>query len=119
MKSTKLFGSLVLVTAISGCATGNMPTNEIAEAKIHISTAEADKSEQFAAQHLATAKEHQGKAQTAVDKSEFNKARRFAEKATADAKLASAQARSESTKQKLYELNATLIQLKQTIDQDS
>ncbi|QFT55999.1 DUF4398 domain-containing protein [Microbulbifer sp. THAF38] len=119
MKSPKLFGSLALVAVISGCATGTMPSNEIAEAKVYISTAEADKSEKFAAQHLATAKEHLGSAQSAADKHQFDQARMFAEKATADAKLASAQARSETTKLKLRELNATLLQLKREIDQGS
>lgn len=119
MKATKVVGSVVLVAAMSGCATGTMPSQELTDARESIAVAGSQESDILAAQHLSSARTNLAKAEAAADQGEYEVARRAAEKASADARLAAAKARAVATRKKLDELNATLQQLEQQIEQGS
>lgn len=80
------------------CGTTRRPTETIATASLAVQQAEASFAAQHAPLELVMAREKLQKAQSALDREEFDEARRLAEQAAVDAQLAQEKARTEQAR---------------------
>ena len=91
----------------TGCA-GNPPTEAIASAETLVKRAEQEGAAQFAPRPLREAKDKIERAESEVNDDDYSDARRLAEQAQADAKLAAVQSDREKTKEAVAELSRTV-----------
>lgn len=91
----------------TGCA-GNPPKEEIASAQTLVQRAEEEGAAQFAPRPLREAKDKIEKAEVEVNDDDYGDARRLAEQAQVDAKLAAVEADRAKTKEAVAELTRTL-----------
>ncbi len=101
----------------TGCA-GNPPKAAIASAQTLVQRAEEEGAAQFAPRPLREAKDKIEKAEGEVDDDDYSDARRLAEQAQADAKLAAVQADREKTKEAVAELTRTVQAMESEIRSD-
>ena len=97
-----------------GCA-GNPPKEAIASAETLVQRAEQEGAGQFAPRPLREAKDKIEKAQGEVKDDDYGDARRLAEQAQVDAKLAAVQTDREKTKEAVAELTRTVQALENDI----
>ncbi|UTA48518.1 DUF4398 domain-containing protein [Simiduia sp. 21SJ11W-1] len=107
-----IFASAITLTA-TACATGTPPKSELATAETYVKTAQDEQADKLAAEHYRRAKSNLDIAMAALDSEDYQQARWAAEKATADAKLAEAKAKTVKMQKMLTELNETIAQLEQ------
>ena len=117
------FKSTVLVIALTlgvvGCSTMEPPRSEISQARTYIDAAEQDEADRYAAIALNRARDHISQAEEAMDKELYLEAKRLAEKAMVDARLASASAQTEKMRKALEEVNSGLNTLNTELDSES
>ena len=101
-------GPAIWLSALAtGCA-GNPPKEEIASAQTLVQRAEQEGAAQFAPRPLREAKDKIERAEGEVNDDDYSDARRLAQQAQADAKLAAVEADREKTKEAVAELSRTV-----------
>ena len=106
----KMTGARVGVIAllITGCATVAPPRDRIAAAEMQIRKAEDGLAAQYAPLDLLKAREKYEGARRAVQQEEFDEARRLADQATVDARLAEEKARTAKAQRMAEEMQESL-----------
>ncbi|HEX5459134.1 MAG TPA: DUF4398 domain-containing protein [Steroidobacteraceae bacterium] len=113
--------ALAMLTAatVGGCASEPKPTAELVRASTLVSEAEKSEAQHFAAADLQRARDELNNAQTAESAGKNDSARRYAERAAADADLASARAASGKAQQSAEQLRHSLDTLREQIHQNA
>ena len=90
------FSSAIACAAViaAGCASAPAPTEQMAVSKSAVANAVAAGGTEYAAVEMRTAQEKMDRANRAMDKEDYPTARRLAEEAQADARLAEKKAQS-------------------------
>lgn len=109
--------ALLAGAALGGCASEPKPTAQLERASTLVSQAEKDQAQRFAAADLQHARDELSSAQTAESEEKYGDARRLAERAAADADLASARAASGKAQQSAQQVRQSLDTLKQQLQQ--
>ena len=99
-----------------GCAAKVAPVENITSAEMAIKAAESSNAGVNAPLELKLATEKLNKAKAAIQKEEFEEARRLADEALFDAKLAEAKSQSEKAKKVTQELRDSIQTLRQEIE---
>lgn len=111
---------LIIATAgVAGCSTMAPPKAELDQARISVEDAQQNEADRFAAVALNRAKDRISQAEEAMEQEDYKLAKQLAEKATADARLASATAQTEKTRKALDEVNSSLNSLGSELDIES
>ena len=106
----------IALAALAGCATtANAPVEQVAVARSAVNDAAAADSAQYAPVELRSAQEKLDKANVAMADRAYDEARRYAEAAEADAKLAAATARSAKAQRALTEVESGIRALREEI----
>jgi hypothetical protein len=92
----------------AGCSSERPPVDALSAADLAVRQAEASKAPQSAPLDLRLAHEKLSSARQAMDKDDYEKARRMAEEALVDAQLAQAKAESESARKNADELRSSI-----------
>lgn len=111
-----LIGSSLL---LAGCATATPPTDAVATAGTAVNQAIDAKAAQHAPLELRLATEKLDRAQSALSEEDYEGARRLAEQARADARLAEANARSASERREAQEVEQTIDVLEREADRNT
>lgn len=106
-----------LMATLLGCSSAKPPLDTLATADAALSRAIDTKAAELAPLELHLAREELDSAKRAMDAEEYNKARRLAEKALVDAKLAETKARSESARGAAREAQSTIDALRREAEQ--
>ncbi|MGF1476236.1 MAG: DUF4398 domain-containing protein [Geminicoccaceae bacterium] len=93
---------------MSGCAGAERPTAELAAADFAVEQAEASSAPSVAPAAVERAREKLDEAQAAADADDNVRARRLAEQATVDARLAEARTDAEIANQNLEEMKTSI-----------
>ncbi|MGH8478539.1 MAG: DUF4398 domain-containing protein [Gammaproteobacteria bacterium] len=101
-----------LLTVVGGCA-GAPSTDTVSPAEIAVNRAIAAKAGEHAPLELRLAQENLEAARQAMNDEEYEQARRLAEAAQADARLAEVKAQSETAREQAREIQATIDTLRQ------
>jgi Domain of unknown function (DUF4398) len=107
-----------LVIAISGtmgvvgCSSVQPPTATVSQAQLAIRQADQSKASQYAPLELRKAQEKIAQAENAMRNEEYLRARRLAEEALVDARLAESKANSEMARRNAVELQKTIESLR-------
>lgn len=96
------------LAAIAGCSSERPPVDALSAADLAVRQAETSKAPQSAPLELRLAHEKLDSARQAMDKDDYEKARRMAEEALVDAQLAQAKAESESARKNADELRRSI-----------
>lgn len=107
--------ALTAALAVGGCASGPKPTAELVRASTLVNEAEKDQAQRYAAVDLQRARDELSGAQTADSDGKYDRARTLAEKASADADLASARATSGKARESAHEVHRSLDSLRQQV----
>jgi hypothetical protein len=99
-----------------GCAAKVAPVENISSAEMAIKEAESSNAGVNAPLELKLATEKLSQAKAAMQKEEFEEARRLADESLLDAKLAEAKSRSEKAKKATQELRDSIQTLRQEIE---
>lgn len=110
--------ALLAVSAIVGCASEPKPTAQLVRASTLVSEAEKDEAQHYAAADLQRARDELTNAQTAESDGKYDRASRLAERAAADADLASARAASGKAQQSASQVRHSLDTLKEQMQQN-
>jgi hypothetical protein len=108
---------VLAASAVSGCASEPKPTADLVRASTLVSEAEKSEAQHYAAADLQRARDELSNAQTADSSGKYADARRLAERAAADADLASARAASGKSQQSAEQVRHSLDTLKQQLQQ--
>lgn len=114
MKNVGLLSMACGTIAVAACASTPPPTGEIAAARatvVHVEPAAA----RYAPQQLRTAQSKLQQAQTAMANEDHERARRLAQQAEVDARLAWSVAESEQARDALAEVQRSIETLKQEL----
>lgn len=106
--------ALVAAAALAGCASAPRPVGELAVAKATVAQAEPAGA-RYAPQQLRVAQLKLQRAETAMANENYELARRLAEQAEVDARLAWSMAESEQARQALAEVQRSTQTLKQEL----
>ncbi len=114
-------GSLLIVgsLALAGCAGTPPPFEQMRVTKAAISGAENAGAQQFAPLEFRSAKDKIRQADAAMEQEEFDTARRLAEAAEVDARLAEVKTRRVKTQKAAEELKQSIDTLQKEIDRKS
>jgi len=113
-----MFLSIFGISAVLlGCAGGTPPMDAISTAETAVNEATDAKAAEYAPLELRLATEKLQRARMALEQEDYEQARRLAEAARVDARLAEAKARSESTRQQAQEVQQTIETLEREVDQ--
>lgn len=107
------------VLALAACASVPRPDAEMAVAQSTLSQAQSARAEQYAPVELHNARTRFGWAQQAMAREDYALARRLAEEADADAKLALTKSEASRQEQAAAELRQGIDTLKQELDRRS
>ena len=116
--STMTAAALLAASALGGCASEPKPTAQLVRASTLVSQAEKDEAQHFAAADLQRARDELSGAQAAESDGKHANARRLADRAAADADLASARAASGKAQQSAEQVRRSLDTLKQQLQQN-
>src|SRR4029450_3165048 len=105
-----------VAVGLSGCA-GKPPTATLAQADLAVQNASQTRAPQYAALELQRAREQLESAKHAIHEKEYDKARRLAENALVNARLAEAKAEAEETRQAAAALQKSIQSLRQEAQQ--
>jgi len=105
----------VAALALAGCATAPAPTEQMAVAKAAVADAVSAGGAEFAPGVFKSAQEKLDRGNAAMAAREYNDARRYAEEAEVDAKLAAVTARSTKAQRAVTELELGIRALKEEI----
>jgi hypothetical protein len=110
--------AVLAAAVLSGCASEPKPTAQLVRASTLVSEAEKDQAQQYAAADLQRARDELSNAQTAESAGQNDSARRYAEKASADADLATARAASGKAQQSAEQVRHSLDTLREQTQQN-
>ena len=116
--STMTAAALLVAAGMAGCASQPKPTAQLVRASTLVSQAEKDGAQRFAAADLQRARDELSNAQTAESDGKYANARRLADRAAADADLASARASSGKSQQSAEQVRRSLDTLRQQLQQN-
>lgn len=116
--STMTAAALLVAAGMAGCASQPKPTAQLVRASTLVSEAEKDGAQRFAAADLQRARDELSNAQTAESDGKYANARRLADRAAADADLASARASSGKSQQSAEQVRRSLDTLRQQLQQN-
>lgn len=108
-----LLGGLV---GLSGCA-GKPPTAALSQAELAVQQADKSKAPDYASLELHTAKEQLASARQAMQRKDYDEARRMAERAMVNAQLAETMAEAAQTRQAAAELRHSIEALRRETEQ--
>ncbi|MDY6919140.1 MAG: DUF4398 domain-containing protein [Pseudomonadota bacterium] len=111
--------ALVLSAGLAGCSSMAPPTTELAQARSDVQNAQSEDADEYAGLALNEAQYKLKQAEKAMQEENYLEAKRLAEKAAADARLAGITARKERTKQALKEVNDSLDTLRSELGLES
>ena len=109
--------SLLAAAALGGCASQPKPTAQLVRASTLVSEAEKDEAQHYAAADLQRARDELSSAQTAESDGKYANAVRLADRAAADADLASARAASGKAAQSADQVRHSIDTLKEQLQQ--
>jgi len=109
--------ALMAASALGGCASQPKPTAQLVRASTLVSEAEKDQAQHYAAADLQRARDELSSAQTAESDGKYDNALRLADRAAADADLASARAASGKAQQSAEQVRHSIDTLKQQLQQ--
>lgn len=109
--------ALLAASALGGCASQPKPDAQLVRASTLVSEAEKDQAQRYAAADLQHARDELTAAQTAESDGRNDSALRLAERAAADADLASARAASGKAQQSADQVRRSIDTLKQQLQQ--
>ena len=115
---TMTAAALLAAAALGGCASQPKPTAQLVRASTLVSEAEKSEAQHFAAADLQRARDELSGAQAAESDGKYANARRLADRAAADADLASARAASGKAQQSAEQVRHSLDTLKQQLQQN-
>lgn len=104
---------------LAGCATATPPTDALATAGTAVNRALDAKAAQHAPLELRLATEKLDRAQSALNEENYEEARRLAEQARADARLAEANALTASARREAQEVEQTIDALEREADRNT
>lgn len=107
--------ALLAASALGGCASQPKPTAQLVRASTLVSEAEKDQAQRYAAADLQHARDELSAAKTAESDGNNDSALRLAERAAADADLASARAASGKAQQSADQVRRSIDTLKQQL----
>jgi Domain of unknown function (DUF4398) len=107
------------ILVAGGCSSARPPTATVAQAELAVKEAGQSKAPEYAAGELNIAREKFDRAKRAMDKEDYEEARRLAEEALVDAQLAETKADAESTRNAAQELRKTLDSLRGEAERQS
>ncbi|HEY2037213.1 MAG TPA: DUF4398 domain-containing protein [Steroidobacteraceae bacterium] len=110
--------ALLGAAAIGGCASQPKPTAQLVRASTLVSEAEKDEAQRYAAADLQRARDELSNAQTAESAGKYESAMRLADRAAADADLASARAASGKAAESAGQVRHSLDTLKEQLQQN-
>ena len=102
-----------------GCSSVQPPTATVSQAQLAVREADQSKASQYAPLELRKAQEKLAEAEKAMRNEEYLKARRLAEAALVDARLAESKANSEIARQNAAELRKTIESLRAETERGS
>lgn len=105
----------LLICALGACASLPPPTHELATAQQAVTRADDADASQYAAEHLATARDALGRAQAAMAAGREDDARRLALAAAAEADLAYAKSREALARTELAQREAEIAELRRRL----
>jgi hypothetical protein len=106
--------SLLFVSLI-GCSSTPKPVAEVSAAQTALTAAESDESTQYAPIYMDRARQKMKHAKAAMDKENYDQARRLAEEAQADAELAQAISARTQAEKAVSELETSIKVLREEI----
>lgn len=115
---TAVLGSITVIL-LSACASIPAPTEQMAVSKVALNNAVSAGAGESAQLELRNAQEKLDRANAAMSAEEFERARRWAEQAEVDAKLAEAKARSTKAYKAVEEVQASLRALREEINRQT
>lgn len=117
-RSIRLRGAVLLCSLllIAGCASVERPDTQLSQAESAIKHAEASKASEYAPVPLRKAEDKLEQARRAMDDEDYERARRLAEQALVDARLAETRTKTKQTKKSAQDLEAIIQSLKEEID---
>jgi len=104
------------IPGLSGCASTPPPTEEVALAESAINQAESSEAQKHAPRELHSAKQKLDAAQTAMLEGDHDHARRMAEQAEIDARLAERKAQSVRTQQSIDKVQTGIREIRGELD---
>lgn len=107
--------ALLAAAALGGCASEPKPTAQLVRASTLVSQAEKDQAQHYAAADLQHARDELSDAQAAESDHKYEDARRLADRAAADADLASARAASGKAGQSAEQVHHSLDTLREQL----
>ena len=108
------------VVVIAGCAsTSSAPTEQMAVSRSAIANAVSAGGSEYAAVEMKTAQEKMDRASRAMDKQDYDNARRLAEEAQVDARLAEKKAQSAKAQQAASAIQEDIRVLREEINRKS
>jgi len=120
-KKAMLWFLLCGIVGLSGCAS-KPPTatlSQLSQAELAVKQADKSKAPEYASLELYTAREQLASAQQAMNKKEYEEARRLAERALVNAQLAEAMGDAAQTRQAATELRQSIEALRREADQQA
>lgn len=108
-------GMLIAALALAACATAPAPTEQMAVAKAAVADAVSAGGPEYAPGVFRSAQEKLDRGNAAMAAREYNDARRYAEEAEVDAKLAATTARSVKAQRAVAELDLGIRALKEEL----
>lgn len=114
-----LAAAVLAASALGGCATEPQPTAQLVRASTLVSEAEKDQAQRYAAADLQRARDELSGARTAESDGRYDSARRLADRAAADADLASARAASGKAQQSAEQVHRSIDTLKEQLEQNA
>ena len=110
---------LSAAAALGGCATEPQPSAQLVRASTLVSEAEKDQAQRYAAADLQRARDELSGARAAESDGKYDSARRLADRAAADADLASARAASRKAQQSADQVHRSIDTLKEQLQQNA
>ncbi|HWF99007.1 MAG TPA: DUF4398 domain-containing protein [Steroidobacteraceae bacterium] len=109
--------AILAASALGACASQPKPTAQLVRASTLVGQAEKDRAQRYAAADLQRARDELASAQTAESDGKYESARRLADRAAADADLASARAASGKAEESATQVRHSLETLRQQMQQ--
>lgn len=112
-------GACAILGFAAGCATTPPPNEQMALSRAAVSEAQSAGATEFAPVELRSAQQNLEDARTAAQGQNYDTARRFAERAEVDAKVAETTARSTKAQRAVAELRAGIQTLREEIERST
>jgi hypothetical protein len=110
---------LLVTAALAGCASGPKPTAQLVRASTMVDEAQKGQAQRYAAADLQRARDELNDARTAESNHKYHSALRLAQRAAADADLASARAASGQAQQSATQVRHSLQTLREQLQQNA